>query len=199
VSKLVQAAVILLAVQYVSCSTHRPAVTETGGAQFLSEMCEAVSTPEPAVAALLEAETFRDTHVGYAGVIPPEVCAFVTILRQADAPQRFERLLESGHLAGQLYALCGLYLTSQASFEAALGRFVPEDPELWTQFGCIIMKYPVTDLLDQIRSGELPERFDSLAKSMSIGGTQSNNRLKLTVRPVTARACARSAPGRPAA
>ncbi len=43
------------------------------------------------------------------------------------------------------------------------------------------------------------EGFWSYGQQVDIGGVQSNNALKLTVRPVTVLACARSAPDRPAA
>lgn len=148
----------------VSCSAHRSSVFEAPEVHFLSQTCEDVSIPEAAFSALLETETFRDTHVGYAGVVPTEVCAFLTVLAQPDAVSRFERLLEDGHLASQLYALCGLYLMSRNAFEAALLRFTRGEEEIQTQFGCVLMSSPVDELVDRIRSGELPSRFDQLSK-----------------------------------
>ena len=177
---------VLLAMPFLdSCAARRPSAQEMVGGRFLTQECETLSNPEEAFAALLELESFRDTQVGEAGIVPAEVCAFMTVLKQDDVTKRFEQVLERGHVAGRLYALCGLYLTARPAFDAALPRFENLAEDVWTQYGCIIMKESVQDLLPRIRSGELPERFAELAKNARVGATQSNYGLSPTHSRVT--------------
>jgi len=100
--------------------------------------------------------------------VPGEACAFAIILRLPDARERFQQIFDSGTLAGQVYALCGLYLTYRSTFDVLVRDFGGQWSALTTQSGCIVQSRPLGEVLDELRSGELPRRLELLATQAAL-------------------------------
>lgn len=79
---------------------------------------------------LLHARRFTDDAIDYAGVTPNEVIALRLLWREPQALETFEALLESATLAGQLFALCGLYYTAPTRFEEAVQAYRDRSEQL---------------------------------------------------------------------
>src|SRR5688572_24080014 len=75
---------------------------------------------EEAIRVLETAETFAGPSVGIAGRTSDQACAFAVLVDEPDAADIFRGLLTRARVAGQLYALCGLYLTDASGFARAV-------------------------------------------------------------------------------
>ena len=118
-------------------------------------------SPEGAQAfrGLLRTETFAGPEVGFGGLPSAEVEAFRVLLHEEAGAEAFDTLLRRAHKAGQLYGLAGLYFLDRAKMEAAKGRYLRDENEVETIFGCLIERARVSVLAEQIVSGALPEYF----------------------------------------
>jgi len=103
---------------------------------------------EAAYEALLSTTHFVWSVVGAGAIGSAHAWSFRTILRQPDAKDVFEDLLKRGHLAGQLYALCGLYLVDRKVFEARVAPYRDNTMQIWTQYGCVMRRQRVCDVVD---------------------------------------------------
>ena len=108
---------------------------------------------------LLNTDTFAGTRVGFAGSVPRQVPAFQTLLEHKDADELFGKIQKEAALEGQLYGLCGLYLTAKESFDEEIEQYQKSTDSVLTFFGCIMSKQPVTDLLPQIIDGTWSEAY----------------------------------------
>lgn len=105
---------------------------------------------ENALEMLLRTEIFCSTAVGVSAVTPPQCYAFKAILRQLDAAAAFGSLVRRGSPAGQLYGLCGLYLTDRASFEANIAPYLKNFDHVRFLSGCILDLTPISAIADDI-------------------------------------------------
>ena len=112
-----------------------------------------------AVAVLETTDVFADTAVGFDGGPSPQACAFAALLRESDAGALFRSLLTRSGTAGQLYALCGLYLTDPPAFTKEVEAFRTRDDEVRTLFGCIGGRRRVRDVVEH--SGPRAVRLSS--------------------------------------
>jgi len=113
---------------------------------------------------LLHAKIFQDSHVGPAARIPETVRALLSLLSTPHASEAFNRLLAEATLAGQLYALCGLYYADHEAFKEAVKRYRYWDDLIMTQHGCLVEEERVSDLIEYIIGGRYPSMFRSVAK-----------------------------------
>lgn len=103
---------------------------------------------------LAKAATFSSAHVGFSGETPQTVHAFRHLLRDPDGAQIFRRLLDEASLAGQLYALAGLYLVDPSVFQEAARRYEGRAETVEAMFGgCVIDTCTVTEVVDKISAG----------------------------------------------
>jgi hypothetical protein len=72
----------------------------------------------------------------------------LTILNEPDAAALFRRLLEEADLAGQLYALCGLFLVDYDTFRAAIEPYRELDETVNTHFGCLLAQEFVSSIVE---------------------------------------------------
>jgi hypothetical protein len=105
-------------------------------------------TREQALLVLRKTNRFADVAIGYAGGPSTEACAFATLIREPDADAVFKALLRESRLAGQLYALCGLYFTDPGYFRQAVESYRESTEEVRTQMGCIIGHDSVGSLVE---------------------------------------------------
>ena len=96
---------------------------------------------------LLETDFFCAPAAGAGGNTPNHVLAFRTVLRQPDAAPRFRDLVRSGKLAGQLYALCGLFLLDRPAFEREVTRYRAVEEKVFTLFGVRVGSDPVSAIV----------------------------------------------------
>jgi len=85
---------------------------------------------------LLAARLFTDDWIG-GGVLSPHAKAFRTLLAEPEAPAVFRDLLARGSPSGQLYALCGLWLTDRPALYSILAPFRSDTREVTTMIGCV--------------------------------------------------------------
>lgn len=102
---------------------------------------------------LAETRRFTDDAIYYQGATPKEVVALRILWREPAANEAFHALLRSDHVAGRLYALCGLYYTDAAGFERALAGLGGNADRITFQTGCSTLNdYPVPDLVELDRA-----------------------------------------------
>jgi len=97
---------------------------------------------------LLAANQFEDKAIGYSAAPSKLVEAYCIIRRESAADKAFKDLLEHATLPGQLYALCGLFLTDPSYFRRVVDEYRHTDREVWIQSGCIITTMPVSRLIE---------------------------------------------------
>ncbi len=102
---------------------------------------------DPEEAVLRTAAAFRDVAVGYAGTTPAEVRAFRNVLASPDGAARFRRLLANATVAGQLYALCGLFFLDAPAFDLELARLRRQGGQVEQQQGCIVSASSLSAIL----------------------------------------------------
>jgi hypothetical protein len=100
-----------------------------------------------AIELLLKTDVFADDAVGIAGVVSEQVKAFRLIMDQSDAAEVFSHILRKGTVAGQLYALCGLYSTDHDLFRQTIDRYKSSRREVRAEFGCIMYTLAVSELV----------------------------------------------------
>jgi hypothetical protein len=83
--------------------------------------------------------------------------AFLTLVKQPDAPQAFVDLAHRGTTEGKLYGLCGLYLSDRRKFAQALPRFTNSNESATIAMGgCIIAPEPLPKIVEGITHGDYP-------------------------------------------
>jgi hypothetical protein len=117
---------------------------------FLCPSPAAAAPPsrEQAIAILSRTDTFADTYVGFVGGASREACAFRTLIDQPDADRLFKGLLGEAHLAGRLYALCGLYFTDPPRFKKEIQPYRTSRDSVATFAGCIMGRQPIAKLVE---------------------------------------------------
>ena len=123
------------------------------------------TTREDALKYLMEIRTFGDRG-GFANEVTPPTRAFAVLLAQPDAAAALGELLKRGRVAGQLYALCGLYLTDRALFDRKMPRFLNRNEEVWRTYGCTVLSRPVREVAPHIASGFWPSALEEAAREL---------------------------------
>jgi len=128
-------------------------------------------SPTPQVAAALSivqhAPEFSVGPVGEGRACAPPVRAFAVLLAQPNAAEQFGAVLPGATPAGQLYALCGLFLTDRAAYSASAPRVLASPEYVVYRGGCIgvnerlaaMVQKPEASERPDIASGELPSRL----------------------------------------
>src|SRR5690606_3705851 len=101
--------------------------------------------------------TFASSYVGIGGEPSEQYTAFNTLLQGRDADAAFRALLSRAHVAGQLYALCGLYLIDREYFEAVVPEYEASRDSVWTIMGDVVDRVPVASIVNSPRGIRLAE------------------------------------------
>ena len=120
---------------------------ESGAAEHSSRGPFEVSRDD-AVEVLSSTDVFSDTYVGFGGTPSRQACAFRTVLDQSDADRLFKQILAKGHLAGRLYALCGLYYTDHDRFLKEIEPYRRSPDSVATFQGCLMGRQGVARLVE---------------------------------------------------
>ena len=97
---------------------------------------KASKTVRRAYVVLLDTDTFEGPFVGFGGAPSRLVCAYEKILQSRDAIPVFKQLLAEATLAGQVYALCGLYVTDRNLYEQKVLDYLKSAEQVSVQYGC---------------------------------------------------------------
>ena len=117
-----------------------------------------VLSREQAFDLLLKTREFSTGPKGYSGSMAKQVCAFQTILEQPDSVEAFVDLQWRSQVAGQLFALCGLYLKDRNRYDRLIHGYANDQREVTSYSGCIGRSRKASDLLT-----EVPERAKFMA------------------------------------
>lgn len=121
---------------------------------------------------LLTAQKFEEEYL-YEDAVPSQlVLAFYKLSKEPLADKAFKHLLKEATLAGQLYALCGLYFTDRDFFTKAVEKYRNSDETVENMSGCMTFPVKIKDLVDRkgdklyrdIIGGGYPEGFMRLGK-----------------------------------
>ena len=105
---------------------------------------------------LLKERMFEGGAVGYAGITPPAVIALRTLLIEKNAAAAFRSLLTRATLAGQLYALCGLYFADPMRLLIEVQPYRALKVRVLTMGGCVIGVETADKIIEQIVDGTWP-------------------------------------------
>ena len=80
------------------------------------------------------------------------------MLHEPNAADKLKALLSEASLAGQCYALLGLYILHDAAYQKNLDRYKSSDARVKTVGGCMITEQPVSSVVLNIAAG----RYDRM-------------------------------------
>lgn len=121
-------------------------------------------TRQEAIALLNCTEFFTASYVGINAVVPGQVRALNVIMQQSDAKDLLLRLQHEASPEGQLFALCGLYLTDRVTFDQLADEYRQRHGTVQTIAGCIVTEERIPKVLEEIASGLYPNSFVAAAK-----------------------------------
>jgi hypothetical protein len=107
------------------------------------------------------AQWFALGGIGVAGTTSKEEMAFRSLLHEPNAVGKLKALLSEANLAGQCYALLGLYLLHDAAYEKNVARYKSSDTRVKTVGGCNIMEQPVSNVVSNIAAGRYDRMLDA--------------------------------------
>lgn len=113
-------------------------ISSVGAAAQDEPFSETQLTPQgqKAFQTLLSAPRFEDVSVGIGGDLSELVAAYRVLLREERRVEAFKSLLERATIAGQLYAICGLYDTDHKFFLSVVDRYKRSRDFVDTLSGC---------------------------------------------------------------
>jgi hypothetical protein len=110
-------------------------------------------TREQAYEAILKAHFFTSGGVGYAGTAPCALKGLLRLSQEPDAANAFADLTRRADLPGQMYALCGLFLTDEAHFDRAFKPYLNDQRDVAVMQGCVGTRMVVANLVRNIADG----------------------------------------------
>jgi hypothetical protein len=127
-----------------------------------------ITDTESAFAFLLETDCFSDILVGIEGNVSIEFRAFQKIIQSENSVNHFTMLQQQAKLPGQLYALCGIFLSDSSRFNDVISMYNNIDDSITTQSGCVLYTTPVDSIIKYIRNGTIPKQFSQFAYGRNI-------------------------------
>jgi hypothetical protein len=117
--------------------------------------------PSPEIRAeyemLRSAYTYSPLCVGFPLTVSRLAGFYRAVLAHPDADRHFKELLLSGGLAGQLYALAGIYFTDPAFFQKAITPYLESSDKVITGVGDLFAETEVRSLAAKIQGGVIPK------------------------------------------
>jgi len=107
---------------------------------------------------LKKAQWFALGGIGTAGTMSKEEGALRSLLREPNAASKLKALLSEGNLAGQCYALLGLYVLRVPPYQENFSRYKSSDARVKTVAGCMISEQSVSTVVSNIEAG----RYDGM-------------------------------------
>ena len=104
---------------------------------------------------LKRARRFTIGPVGFAAMRSKEETAFRSILTGSTPSDEFKSLLSGATLSGRLYALLGLKLLNDPSFEGECLRLAGTGESVDTMEGCIMRPRSAGSIAREIRDGKI--------------------------------------------
>jgi hypothetical protein len=136
----------------------------------LTPMYVAETAPlDDAMDVLRTTSEFADASVGYGGVVPTQVVAWLTVLHDSDAEIHFLELLRTATPAGRIYALAGLRATNPKLFRDVAAPFRRDRVTVTTFFGCIVSEMTTSQLVAELDQGAWIGEFVSASRSRYFG------------------------------
>lgn len=96
---------------------------------------------------LLKAEIFEEGLIGFAAQLSRNVENFNILFAEKEADAAFKSLQQNADLAGQLYALSGIFYTDNKHFQEVIKDYEKNDSEISTMSGCIISTEKVSKII----------------------------------------------------
>ena len=96
---------------------------------------------------LIQTRTFESSHIGSSGSPSQGAIAFSTLLQESFAEEAFLEILNEGNIAGQLYALCGLYIVNRDSFNLKVQPFLVDSQYVTSFSGCVMSEEKVSEIV----------------------------------------------------
>ena len=123
---------------------------------------------------LLSAFRFEATHVGRANQLSKLVAAYRVLLEEEKRVEALKLLLEKATIAGQLYALSGLFDTDYNFFLSAVEKYKVSDESVETISGCIgnykkVREIVFLDNPNTVRLSSSTQSFDEWLKKAKVG------------------------------
>lgn len=133
--KIAELDAVITAIKHAEETTHAPSMTEV-----------------QAIEVLMNVPTF-----GFGGKKGQRErasdTAFQALLSNPSAKDKFTTLFEKGGTPAKLFALCALHSINPAAYEKLSQSFKPEEV-ISTQFGCLVDKVKVSEILKNISNGD---------------------------------------------
>jgi len=107
---------------------------------------------------LKTAQWFALGGIGAAGTMSKEEGALRSLLHEPNAASKLKLLLSEGNLAGQCYALLGLYVLRDAAYQENFARYKSSDARVKTVAGCMISEQSISSVVSNIQAG----RYDGM-------------------------------------
>jgi hypothetical protein len=101
---------------------------------------------------LKAAEWFALGGIGVAGTTSRER-ALRSLLQEPNGAVRLKALLSEANLAGQCYALLGLYVLHDAAYQENFSRYKSSDARVKTVGGCMITEQSLSSVVANIEAG----------------------------------------------
>lgn len=98
---------------------------------------------------LLKAQRFEEGLIGYAAQLSKNVISLNDLAKEKEADAAFKSLLKNAELAGQLYALCGLYYTDYDFFKKEIQNYKEKEDSLETMSGCLVFSKKVLEIVNK--------------------------------------------------
>jgi hypothetical protein len=112
-----------------------------------------------AMRTLLEAREFIVIDETTAAHAPQTVIAFRLVRSASSSHAGMNHLYRKGSLAGKLYALCGLYMSSDPMLREKADALIAEGWDITVVDGANWVQMPVRQVVEKIVSGEYPQRL----------------------------------------
>ena len=130
---------------------------------------ETVTTVDDALTVLRSTSEFAGATVGYGGVVPAAVVAWLTVHYDPRAESHFLELLRTATPAGRIYALAGLRATNPKLFRDVATPFRRDRVTVTTFFGCIVSEMTTAQLVAELDTGAWIGEFVSASRSRYFG------------------------------
>ena len=124
---------------------------------------------DDAMDVLRTAPRFASASVGFGGVVPHAVVAWLTVLSQSSADSLFLDLLGMATPAGRMYALAGLRAIDPAEFERRASPFRRDANPVNTLMGCIGSTMTTAQIVSELDRGMWLADFMTASRARYFG------------------------------
>ena len=124
---------------------------------------------EDALHVLRTARTVASSSIGYSGIVPDAVVAWLTVLKHPHARDTYLELLRTGTPAGQIYALAGIRTVDPPLYQDLAERYRRDRTPISAMAGCIGFEMAAADLVAELDRGMWIGDFMNARRSLYVG------------------------------